>query len=35
MLCGDLSVKEIQKGGDACIRIADSLRRTVETNTTL
>ena len=35
MLCGDLNGKEIQKRGDICIRIADSLCCTVETNTTL
>ena len=35
MLSGDLNGKEIQKRGDICIRIADSLCCTVETNTTL
>ena len=35
MFCGDLNGKEIQKRGDMCIHIADSLRRTAETNTTL
>ena len=35
MLCGDLNGKEIQKRGDRCIHIVDSLRHTVETNTTL
>ena len=25
--CGDLNGKEIQKGGDMCVRMADSLRR--------
>ena len=35
VLCGDLNGKEIQKGGDICIRIADSLCRTAETNTKL
>ena len=27
--------KEVQKGGDICIHIADSLHCTAETNTTL
>ena len=35
VLCGDLNGKEIQKGGDTCISIADSLCYTAETNTTL
>ena len=35
VLCGDLNEKEIQKGGDICIYIADSLHCTAETNTTL
>ena len=35
MLCGYLNGKEIQKRGDMCIYIADSLRYTAETNTTL
>ena len=35
MLCGDLNGKEIQKRGDICIHIADSLCCTAETNTTL
>ena len=35
VLCGDLNGKEIQKRGDICIRIADSLCCTAETNTTL
>ena len=35
MLCGDLNEKEIQKGGDISIYIADSLCSIVETNTTL
>ena len=42
MLCGDLDGwdggwgrREVQEGGDICIRIADSLRFTAETNTTL
>ena len=34
-LCGDLNGKEIQKGGNICICIADSLGCTAETNTTL
>ena len=32
MLCGDLNGKEIQKRGDTCICIADSLCCTVENN---
>ena len=32
MLCGDLNGKEIQKRGDICVHIADSLCSTVETN---
>ena len=35
MLCGNLNGKEVQKRGDICICIADSLCCTVETNTTL
>ena len=35
VLCGDLNGKEIQKRGDICIRIADSLCCTAETNTIL
>ena len=35
MLCGDLNGKEIQRGGDISIHIADSLHSTAETNTTL
>ena len=35
MLCGDLNGKEIQKRGDVCICIVDSLGCTAETNTTL
>ena len=35
MLCGDPNGKEIQKRGDICICIADSLCCTVETNTIL
>ena len=35
MLCGDQNGKEIQKRGDICICIADSLCCTVETNTIL
>ena len=31
MHCGDLNGKEIQKGGDICIHIADSIYCTVET----
>ena len=33
MLCGELNGKEIEKRGDICIYIADSLCCTVETNT--
>ena len=32
MLCGDLNGKEIQKRGDMCIRVADSVCCTVEDN---
>ena len=35
MLCGDLNGKEITKRGDVCIRLADPLCCTTETNTTL
>ena len=35
VLCGDLTGKEIQKRGDICICIADSLFCTIETNTIL
>ena len=35
VLSGDLNGKEIQKTGDICICIADSLYCTVETNTIL
>ena len=35
VLCGDLDRKEIQKRGDVCMCIADSLCCTVENNTTL
>ena len=35
MLCGDLNGKEILKGGDICVGIADQLYWTVEANTTL
>ena len=35
MLCGELSGKEIEKGGDTCEHSADSLCRVVETNTAL
>ena len=35
MLCGDLNEKEIQKTGDICKYIADSLCCTAETNTAL
>ena len=32
MLCGELNEKEIQQRGDICIRIADSLCCTVDTD---
>ena len=32
MLCGDINGKEIQKRGDICIHVADSLCCTAETN---
>ena len=35
VLCGDLNGKEIQKRGNICLCIADSLCYTVETNITL
>ena len=35
MPCVDPDGKEIQKGGDRCIRVADSLCCTAETNTAL
>ena len=35
MLCGDLNGKEIQKRGNTCIQMADSLCCTAENNTTL
>ena len=35
MLCGDQNEKEIQKRGDRCICIADSLCYTAEINTML
>ena len=35
MLCDALNGREIQKRGDICIRLADSLCWTVETNTAL
>ena len=35
VLCGDLNGEEIQKRGDVCIQIADSLCCTAENNTTL
>ena len=42
MLCGDLDGwdggecgREVQEGGDVCMHIADSLRCSAETNTTL
>ena len=33
--CGDLSGREVQKGGDMCVWTADSFCSTVGTNTTL
>ena len=35
VLCGDQNEKEIQKRGDRCTRIADSLCCTAEINTVL
>ena len=35
MHCGVLNGEEVQKGGDICILMADSLYYTAETNTTL
>ena len=35
MLCGDLNRREIQKGGDICVCMADSFCYTVEANTPL
>ena len=35
VLWADLKVREIQKGGNICIRMADSLCCTTETNTIL
>ena len=35
MLCGDPNEKEIQKRGDMCVHIADSLCYTAEISTTL
>ena len=35
MLCGDLDGKEIQKRGDICIQIADSLCCTAEIDDTV
>ena len=35
MLCGDLNEKEIQKRGDICILIADSVCCTAEANNTV
>ena len=34
-MTGDLNEKEVQKGGDMCICMADSFCCTVETNTTI
>ena len=35
VLCGDVNEKEIQKGGDICTHVADSLCCTAEIDTTL
>ena len=35
MHCGDLNGKEVHKGGDICIHVADSLSCTIEMNTIL
>ena len=35
MYYGDLTVKEVQRGGDVCICVADSFHCRVEMNTTL
>ena len=35
MHCGDLNGKEVQKGGDIYVYMADSFCCTAETNTTL
>ena len=35
VLCGDLNGKEVQKGGDACVCVAESLCWTAVTNTML
>ena len=35
MNCGNLNGKEVQKGGDTCICMADSFCCTVGANTTL
>ena len=35
VLCGDLNGKEIQRRGDICVGVADSIRCTGETNTTM
>ena len=35
MHCGDLNTKEVQKGGDVCICVADSFYYPVKTSTTL
>jgi len=32
MHCGDLNGKEVQKGEDICICVADSFHCTIETN---
>ena len=34
-MTGDLNEKEVQKGGDMCICMADSFCCTVETDTTI
>jgi len=35
VLCGDLNGKEIQRRGDICVHVADSLHCSVEINATL
>ena len=35
MHAGDVNGKEVQKGGDVCVRTADSFCCTAKTNTTL
>ena len=35
MYCGDLNGKDVQKGRDVCLHMADSFCCTVEINTTM